>query len=310
MKDTETHGLPFAPEDEEEDEETLSLLGNKSTPKKRRTSMFVQESTMCISFCFICLLFIVFGGIILSALEKPGEIERIKGSQTARAEILQQMTELKLTDTESLELFSFIQNRSKHAFKDDVLNTHWDVDDAMFFAFMLTSTLGQSSEFPTSWGGQLFCCLYVFIGIPLTIIFFTVVGSFLVSSLVQCMYLIKVLGDTDIDEAFAVYDADNNGYLDPTEFRAALLDMGVHEVEDPSIFHDVLCEIDSDGNERITINEFRQGIKHLSLKGPILRKHRVKLMMFLLVLFIVLGTIIFMLLEGWSPVTSAYFTIR
>ena len=175
---------------------------------------------------------------------------------------------------------------------------------------MLTSTLGQSSEFPTSWGGQLFCCLYVFIGIPLTIIFFTVVGSFLVSSLVQCMYLIKVLGDTDIDEAFAVYDADNNGYLDPTEFRAALLDMGVHEVEDPSIFHDVLCEIDSDGNERITINEFRQGIKHLSLKGPILRKHRVKLMMFLLVLFIVLGTIIFMLLEGWSPVTSAYFTIR
>ena len=102
MKDTDR--LPSAPD--EEDEETLSLLGNKSTPKKRRTSMFVQESTMCISFCFICLLFIVFGGIILSALEKPGEIERIKGSQTARAEILQQMTELKLTDTESLELFS------------------------------------------------------------------------------------------------------------------------------------------------------------------------------------------------------------
>uniref|UniRef100_A0A5F8GVH7 Potassium channel domain-containing protein n=1 Tax=Monodelphis domestica TaxID=13616 RepID=A0A5F8GVH7_MONDO len=69
-------------------------------------------------------------------------------------------------------------------------HTNWDFVNSLFFVGSIVSTIGYGILCPKTTGGQLFCVIFAFFGIPLNIIFLQHVGkalSRLSAKLVKCL---------------------------------------------------------------------------------------------------------------------------
>lgn len=94
---------------------------------------------------------------------------------------------------------------------------------AFFFAFELLSTIGYGDIAPTTLGGRVFTVCFALLSIPYAgVVFGRIVGS-----LLTAVEMLTLIVHPSYLTAFCKYDVDSSHYLDETEFREALADVGI-----------------------------------------------------------------------------------
>jgi hypothetical protein len=268
-----------------------------------------ENSRLYCAFCGV-LFALVLGGVVFSLLEKTQDLTRLNQIATDKALI---MKELKGDE----KLYNFIANHS-NAFKyvsGVPAQTHWDIDDGMFFSLMIITTLGIAQEFPKTVGGHIFCALYALCCIPLMGLFLMLLGRRIVSLISYCLQCCSTChSDTNdrlIQETFDSFDLDKNGTLDMFEFRNALKEMGVDNMDDDKVFHRIIVATDVDGDGHIDIDEFKLAVKMLDadLTGPSTKAFRLRIVFVLAFTWLAFGTAIFSVLERWRLDESFYFSV-
>jgi hypothetical protein len=268
-----------------------------------------ENSRLYCAFCGV-LFALVLGGVVFSLLEKTQDLTRLNQIATDKALI---MKELKGDE----KLYNFIANHS-NAFKyvsGVPAQTHWDIDDGMFFSLMIITTLGIAQEFPKTVGGHIFCALYALCCIPLMGLFLMLLGRRIVSLISYCLQCCSTChSDTNdrlIQETFDSFDLDKNGTLDMFEFRNALKEMGVDNMDDDKVFHRIIVATDVDGDGHIDIDEFKLAVKMLDadLTGPSTKAFRLRIVFVLAFTWLAFGTVIFSVLERWRLDESFYFSV-
>lgn len=268
-----------------------------------------ENSRLYCAFCGV-LFALVLGGVVFSLLEKTQDLTRLNQIATDKALI---MKELKGDE----KLYNFIANHS-NAFKyvsGVPAQTHWDIDDGMFFSLMIITTLGIAQEFPKTVGGHIFCALYALCCIPLMGLFLMLLGRRIVSLISYCLQCCSTChSDTNdrlIQETFDSFDLDKNGTLDMFEFRNALKEMDVDNMDDDKVFHRIIVATDVDGDGHIDIDEFKLAVKMLDadLTGPSTKAFRLRIVFVLAFTWLAFGTAIFSVLERWRLDESFYFSV-
>ncbi|XP_074033199.1 potassium channel subfamily K member 1 isoform X3 [Leptinotarsa decemlineata] len=117
------------------------------------------------------LLFLIVGASIFSAIEGPGEIEKVKNLRGLRSRFLVKHTCVPDADLEEL-IVEIVRanNRGVSAIENATSEPNWSFGQSFFFASTVITTIGYGHVTPLSRNGKLFCMFYAVVGIPLTLV--------------------------------------------------------------------------------------------------------------------------------------------
>ncbi|XP_007473020.1 potassium channel subfamily K member 16-like isoform X4 [Monodelphis domestica] len=136
--------------------------------------------------------YLILGSLIFQTLETDFENNMITSVYETKAAFLRKINNLTAEDVEI-----FVKNMTRAA-RNGIFplgnvsdhHTNWDFVNSLFFVGSIVSTIGYGILCPKTTGGQLFCVIFAFFGIPLNIIFLQHVGkalSRLSAKLVKCL---------------------------------------------------------------------------------------------------------------------------
>ncbi|XP_058150918.1 potassium channel, subfamily K, member 16-like [Dasypus novemcinctus] len=133
-----------------------------------------QKGILLLAYC----LYLLLGGMIFQTLEKDFEVERRELAVRMKTDFLnnrsnktQEDVELFVQEMTSLILSGIppIGNNTSAIF--------WNLRNSFLTSSIILSTIGYGLISPRTADGQMFCVVFAAIGIPLSIIFFKVVGK-------------------------------------------------------------------------------------------------------------------------------------
>ena len=115
------------------------------------------------------------------------------------------------------------------------------------------------------------------------------------------------MGSDKVQKAFNVFDTDGSGELDLEEFREAIKSLGI--IVTDSQFQDLVNEIDQDGSGEIDRDEFEEAVNsmHADLTEAAGRSERIKIVVLVVVVWAILGSVVFSFAENWEAQESFYF---
>lgn len=169
---------------------------------------------------------------------------------------------------------------------------------------MLVLFSGYGTFAPVTPGGQVFLVFFALIGIPasgLTLVY-------LADTALGCATRLFTMGTDKAKAAFVVFDSDGSGELDLEEFREALSSLSI-DLTDLQ-FEQLVNEIDQDGSGEIDQDEFAAAVVtlHADLTEAAGRSNRLKIVVFVMTMWTVLGMVVFAVLENWKLQESFYFS--
>ncbi|XP_033109133.1 potassium channel subfamily K member 16-like isoform X1 [Anneissia japonica] len=116
----------------------------------------------------IFLLYLLFGGLIFSVLEKGNEDIQRKRARITKKEFIYNYTCLDASSLEDLiSTLLEIQAQGVDPRENVTGPSKWDFTSSLFFSGTVVTTIGYGNIAPSSRAGQQFCICYALIGIPL-----------------------------------------------------------------------------------------------------------------------------------------------
>ncbi|XP_033109157.1 potassium channel subfamily K member 16-like isoform X2 [Anneissia japonica] len=127
----------------------------------------------------IFLLYLLFGGLIFSVLEKGNEDIQRKRARITKKEFIYNYTCLDASSLEDLiSTLLEIQAQGVDPRENVTGPSKWDFTSSLFFSGTVVTTIGYGKIAPKTYKGQVACILYAIIGIPFTGWLLSVVGDF------------------------------------------------------------------------------------------------------------------------------------
>ena len=261
-----------------------------------------SRSVSLVRYTVSFTLLLLIGGAIFFALEEPQELQRLKDAKT--------MTEAARARTLDLlggnqTLFDLIRDAGgADAFAEADMTDNWTYGSSCLFAFTIVTTIGYGTFAPSTVAGQIFLVFYALLGIPTA----TMTLVYLADRALGLFTWLFSLGTDKILDAFRQFDDDNSGELDLDEFRAAVLSLGIELTSGQ--FRELINKVDADGSGQIDQKEFEAAVEllHADVTEAAGRKNRIKIVGTTIVVWLLLGILMFCLAEGWNFETAMYFT--
>uniref|UniRef100_A0A4W3GT81 Potassium channel, subfamily K, member 10b n=1 Tax=Callorhinchus milii TaxID=7868 RepID=A0A4W3GT81_CALMI len=134
-----------------------------------QSSPTVMKWKTVLAIFVVVVLYLVVGGTIFRALEKPFESKQkntiaVEKSEFLRAHPCVTPMELDILILHAIDALSAgvspVGNSSNNT-------SHWELGSAFFFAGTVITTIGYGNISPSTEGGKIFCILYAIFGIPL-----------------------------------------------------------------------------------------------------------------------------------------------
>ncbi|XP_042367875.1 potassium channel, subfamily K, member 7 [Plectropomus leopardus] len=132
----------------------------------------------CLLLCY--LLFVLLGGLVFTAVERPVEEELRAEVEELRRSFLQEnpcVEESRLRELLGRALSA--HHRDVAVLKEDAEDRGYDFTSSLYFVIVTLTTMGSDSYAPKSDEAKLFCIFYCTLGIPLTLLLLTVLSSLL-----------------------------------------------------------------------------------------------------------------------------------
>ncbi|XP_033110907.1 potassium channel subfamily K member 16-like [Anneissia japonica] len=140
---------------------------------KSNNRTMAKKLKLCLFVFFIFVLYLLFGSLVFSAIEKDNEINVTLRLSDDLNSFLDAHT--CVNESELMEVLQMI----KKAIDDGAYNVTfsnttedadliWDTISGIFFCFTIVTTIGFGHITPKTTGGQIFCIVYASIGIPIT----------------------------------------------------------------------------------------------------------------------------------------------
>ncbi|XP_076581758.1 potassium channel, subfamily K, member 7 [Chaetodon auriga] len=132
----------------------------------------------CLLLCY--LLYIVLGGVVFTAVEKPVERELRSEVEELRRSFLREnpcVQESRLSELLGKALSA--HHGDVAVLKADADERRYDFTSSLYFVIVTLTTMGSDSYTPKSNEAKLFCIFYCTLGIPLTLFLLTLVSKLL-----------------------------------------------------------------------------------------------------------------------------------
>jgi len=253
------------------------------------------------------------GGGIFHAIEFPAyrnKIERdVMQHQLDKEMVMETLLEYTGQNSSAAqELYDELRKYTlglKNFTNKELDHNHWDLEHSAIFSFTVVTTIGYGTFAPTTSSGQIFLIIYALVGIPVAGL---TLGFFAERTLYIFTWLSQV-GSDKAEEAFRAFDADGSGFLEKDEFQYAVALLGFNL--DDNAFDKLWNSIDTDGGGTVNIDEFRGAVEYMNadVTEASGRKTRVIVTLIGILFWMIVGMVVFMFTENWSPQKSFYFVI-
>ncbi|KAM9335633.1 potassium channel, subfamily K, member 7 [Symphorus nematophorus] len=141
--------------------------------------LFCQVHALaCLLLCY--LLFMVLGGLVFTAVEKPVEKELRAEAEELRRSFLQEnpcVQEGRLM--ELMEKALSAHHSDVAVLKADAEERRYDFTSSLYFVIVTLTTMGSDSYTPKTDEAKFFCIFYCTLGIPLTLFLLTLLSNVL-----------------------------------------------------------------------------------------------------------------------------------
>ncbi|XP_060779554.1 potassium channel subfamily K member 6 isoform X2 [Neoarius graeffei] len=119
--------------------------------------------------------YLVIGGFVFSALEKPQE-EKVQAElNLLKQQLLSNMSCINTSTLEQLvQMLLYANKYGVSLLQNSSGNSNWDLASAVFFSNTLLTTIGYGNTTPLSDVGKAFAVVYALFGVPFTILVLTV----------------------------------------------------------------------------------------------------------------------------------------
>ncbi|KAI4808670.1 hypothetical protein KUCAC02_000718 [Chaenocephalus aceratus] len=132
----------------------------------------------CLLLCY--LLFILLGGLVFWAVEGPVEQQlRVEVEELRRSFLQENPCVRGGRLVELLDKALSAHQRDVAVLKADAGDRGYDLTSSLYFVIVTLTTMGSDSYTPTSDEAKLFCIFYCTLGIPLTLLFLTLLSHLL-----------------------------------------------------------------------------------------------------------------------------------
>lgn len=250
----------------------------------------------------------LLGNIAYGSLERNNTVQPLPGpSYKALLQELVRTTNITGAQLQALESFSCeeVTPPSVQPAREETPPWGFPNYNTFFFAFSVISAIGYGNVAPVTAQGKIFTIAYCLIGIPICITSVSICAA-------EFLAFWEWLAISRMDQvrvAFGQYDTDHSGALGVNEFRSALADLGINLTDHE--FEALVEHIDADRNRSLDLVEFKKVIALLGLPiGKVARaKVRVQVGVLVACLWMVFGSIVVHLIEGWTILDSLYFVV-
>lgn len=125
-------------------------------------------------YCMLYISYLMFGALVFSTVETPGETQLRHRMLELRNAFLTQYPCVQDAALEDLirEVVR-ASNRGVSAERNVTGEPNWSFGQSLFFASTVVTTIGYGHVTPLSRGGKIFCMVYALAGIPLTLVLLT-----------------------------------------------------------------------------------------------------------------------------------------
>ncbi|KAF7699213.1 potassium channel subfamily K member 6 [Silurus meridionalis] len=150
--------------------------------------MSTSYKSRVLSLVLVCVyvLYLVFGALVFSALEKPLE-EKVQAElNLLKQQLISNMSCINISTLE--QLLQTLLNANKYGVslaQNSSEYSNWDLASALFFSNTLVTTIGYGHTTPLSDTGKAFSIVYALLGVPFTML----VLSACVQRLMSPLYL-------------------------------------------------------------------------------------------------------------------------
>ncbi|XP_041070819.1 potassium channel subfamily K member 10-like [Carcharodon carcharias] len=134
-----------------------------------QTSPTVMKWKTVLAIFVVVVVYLVIGGTVFRALEKPFESKQKTKITTEKSNFLRNHPcvnpgELDALIEHAIEALGAGVNPVDNSANN---TSHWELGSAFFFAGTVITTIGYGNIAPSTEGGKIFCILYALFGIPL-----------------------------------------------------------------------------------------------------------------------------------------------
>ncbi|XP_069884511.1 potassium channel subfamily K member 10 isoform X1 [Dipodomys merriami] len=129
----------------------------------------VMKWKTVVAIFVVVVVYLVTGGLVFRALEKPFESSQKNTIALEKAEFLRDHICVSPQELETLIQHALDADNAGVSPIGNSSNSssHWDLGSAFFFAGTVITTIGYGNIAPSTEGGKIFCILYAIFGIPL-----------------------------------------------------------------------------------------------------------------------------------------------
>ncbi|XP_030622519.1 potassium channel subfamily K member 6 [Chanos chanos] len=125
-------------------------------------------------FILFYITYLLLGGLVFSAIERPVE-ENLKADlNTLKAQFLNQSCVNATALENFLEKVLKANKYGVSILRNASVNSNWDLASSLFFANTLVTTVGYGHTTPLSDSGKAFSIVYALLGVPFTMLVLTV----------------------------------------------------------------------------------------------------------------------------------------
>jgi hypothetical protein len=244
----------------------------------------------------ILILYLVIGGTIFQALEinKESEMANIYINFFNN---LQSNISKKQYD----KLFK-ISNIKK---PEDAYNYWHNLNDSIFFAFTIVSTIGYGYVTPLTYEGKVFTIFYAILGVPIGAYAF----GYFSNIIIKILDLFVWINKDPLMRAYSYLGKNKDDPLEPSDikriFNALNLKISPEELED------IIDDADENDDGDISYDELKTVIetRNINLDAITKTKYQLYYVSILIFFYLLIGTLIFNSVENWNYLESFYFCI-
>ena len=241
------------------------------------------------------ILYLVIGGAIIQALE-IGKEEL--GTQYKNFFINIQNN---ISKEQYNQLFEIGNIR-----KPEEAYNYWsDLNDSIFFAFTIVSTIGYGYVTPLTDGGKVFTIFYAILGVPIGAYSF----GYFSNIIIKILDLFVWINKDPLMRAYSYLGKHKEDPLEPSDIKKIFdaLDLKIS----PKELEDIIDDADENDDGDISYDELKTVIetRNINLDAITKTKSQLYYVSILIFFYLLIGTIIFNIVEKWSFLESFFFCI-
>lgn len=249
-----------------------------------------------ISVLIFLILYIYIGGIVYQIFELSNENILHEKYNLFFSEI-----KSNLSDYQYNKLF-IIANINH---PDKAYNYWNNIENSMFFAFTLVSTIGYGNTTPLTDESKIFTLLYILLGVPLGAYSFGLFAAVILNLITWCS---RITTDP-ILRAYKYLGLRKEDNITPSQLKLIMSAMKINVSDEE--FNILLDDIDIDNDGFISYNELKLAVEQRKWDiYNILRNHYQLLYIIIQIsIYLLIGMFTFHFGEGWGYLDSFYFCI-